>query len=363
MAAQSRWYSIGSWPRMAGASVVSIMVQAAGGECQVSPQPPRPSSLRTSTRSAARRSMKLCRVALRLGQPALHEIEPDRGDLQPAPMLGGRSSGVKRGGRPVAPRPVASPLLARPPASHAGSRRRAAPSGRRLGRTRLRRRFAPRRARMRVQDLDTPVVTIHLDVMEDNIRRVQAHLDRHGIGNRAAHQDAQDPRDRADAARRRRERDRLPEDRRGRGVRRSRRRARRPAHVQRPRPPEAGPPDGGRAPRRAADGGARQRGRRAGPVGGGRAARPGRPLRRRVRHGGRPERRADAGGRVRSGAGGHEAPANGLPGPDDVPQPRPRHPGLLRAGARAVQARGHPGADRLRRRHARPLRASTSSRC
>ncbi len=38
---------------------------------------------------------------------------------------------------------------------------------------------------MRVQDLDTPVVTIHLDAMEDNIRRVQAHLDRHGIGNRA----------------------------------------------------------------------------------------------------------------------------------------------------------------------------------
>ena len=37
---------------------------------------------------------------------------------------------------------------------------------------------------MRIQDLDTPVVTIHLDVMEDNIRRVQAHLDRHGIGNR-----------------------------------------------------------------------------------------------------------------------------------------------------------------------------------
>jgi len=38
---------------------------------------------------------------------------------------------------------------------------------------------------MRIQDLDTPVVTIHLDVMEDNIRRVQTHLDRHGIGNRA----------------------------------------------------------------------------------------------------------------------------------------------------------------------------------
>ncbi len=37
---------------------------------------------------------------------------------------------------------------------------------------------------MKVQDLDTPVVTIHLDAMEENIRRVQAHLDRHGIGNR-----------------------------------------------------------------------------------------------------------------------------------------------------------------------------------
>ena len=35
-----------------------------------------------------------------------------------------------------------------------------------------------------VGDLDTPVVTIDLDIMQDNIRRVQAHLDRHGIGNR-----------------------------------------------------------------------------------------------------------------------------------------------------------------------------------
>jgi D-serine deaminase-like pyridoxal phosphate-dependent protein len=35
-----------------------------------------------------------------------------------------------------------------------------------------------------VSALETPAVTIHLDVMEDNIRRVQAHLDRHGIGNR-----------------------------------------------------------------------------------------------------------------------------------------------------------------------------------
>src|SRR5262245_64351348 len=35
-----------------------------------------------------------------------------------------------------------------------------------------------------VADLETPAVTIDLDIMEDNIRRVQAHLARHGIGNR-----------------------------------------------------------------------------------------------------------------------------------------------------------------------------------
>ncbi len=35
-----------------------------------------------------------------------------------------------------------------------------------------------------VDDLDTPAVTIRLDIMEDNIRRVQQHLDRHGIANR-----------------------------------------------------------------------------------------------------------------------------------------------------------------------------------
>ena len=32
--------------------------------------------------------------------------------------------------------------------------------------------------------LDTPAVTVDLDIMRDNIRRVQAHLARHGIGNR-----------------------------------------------------------------------------------------------------------------------------------------------------------------------------------
>jgi len=35
-----------------------------------------------------------------------------------------------------------------------------------------------------VDDLETPAVTIRLDIMEANIRRVQALLDRHGIGNR-----------------------------------------------------------------------------------------------------------------------------------------------------------------------------------
>src|SRR5262252_6421825 len=35
-----------------------------------------------------------------------------------------------------------------------------------------------------VGDLDTPAVTVDLDIMEDNIRRVQTHLARHGIGNR-----------------------------------------------------------------------------------------------------------------------------------------------------------------------------------
>src|SRR4030095_4877556 len=33
-------------------------------------------------------------------------------------------------------------------------------------------------------ELDTPAVTVHLDVMESNIRRVHGHLARHGIANR-----------------------------------------------------------------------------------------------------------------------------------------------------------------------------------
>jgi D-serine deaminase-like pyridoxal phosphate-dependent protein len=35
-----------------------------------------------------------------------------------------------------------------------------------------------------VADLDTPAVTVHLDVMDSNLRRVHGHLARHGIANR-----------------------------------------------------------------------------------------------------------------------------------------------------------------------------------
>jgi len=37
---------------------------------------------------------------------------------------------------------------------------------------------------MRVSDLDTPAVTVRVDLMEDNIRRVQARLSALGVGNR-----------------------------------------------------------------------------------------------------------------------------------------------------------------------------------
>src|SRR5918994_303909 len=33
-------------------------------------------------------------------------------------------------------------------------------------------------------DLDTPAVTVHLDVMDSNIRRVHGHLAQHGVANR-----------------------------------------------------------------------------------------------------------------------------------------------------------------------------------
>jgi D-serine deaminase-like pyridoxal phosphate-dependent protein len=35
-----------------------------------------------------------------------------------------------------------------------------------------------------VAELETPAVTVHLDVMEDNLKRVQDHLTRHGLANR-----------------------------------------------------------------------------------------------------------------------------------------------------------------------------------
>ena len=35
-----------------------------------------------------------------------------------------------------------------------------------------------------IAELETPAVTIDVAVMEDNVRRIQAHLDRHGIAAR-----------------------------------------------------------------------------------------------------------------------------------------------------------------------------------
>ena len=86
-----------------------------------------------------------------------------------------------------------------------------------------------------ITDLETPAVTVDLDIMEDNIRRVQAHLARHGHRQPPAHQDPQDPRDRQDADGGGRHRHHLPEARRGRGLRRRRGRRRHPAHLQHPR--------------------------------------------------------------------------------------------------------------------------------
>src|SRR5215208_2902028 len=37
---------------------------------------------------------------------------------------------------------------------------------------------------MNAADLDTPAVTVHLDVMDANIRRVHGHLARHSVANR-----------------------------------------------------------------------------------------------------------------------------------------------------------------------------------
>ena len=37
---------------------------------------------------------------------------------------------------------------------------------------------------MLVQDLDTPCAVVDLDVMENNLRRCQTYLDRHGLGLR-----------------------------------------------------------------------------------------------------------------------------------------------------------------------------------
>ena len=42
----------------------------------------------------------------------------------------------------------------------------------------------PKQAMKPVSELETPAVTVLMDVMEDNIKRIQAHLAKHGIANR-----------------------------------------------------------------------------------------------------------------------------------------------------------------------------------
>jgi hypothetical protein len=195
--------------------------------------------------------------------------------------------------------------------------------------------------------------------MEDNIRRVQAHLDRHGIGT-GPHQDAQGPAI---------GRMRLAAGAGGSSARRSARSRcspitaslRRPPHVQHSRPREARPPDGRRPPRRAPDGRARQRGRqRAASRKAG--ARHGRTsLRHRVRH-----RRRPNGVQTPQAAFGLAQTVAKLPtwtsGPRDVPEPRSRHAGLLRPRAPSCSSGRASRSDRVRRR-LRPSSASRDSRC
>ncbi len=126
---------------------------------------------------------------------------------------------------------------------------------------------------MRVQDLETPVVTIHLDMMEDNIRRVQAHLDRHGMGNRLHIKTHKVPAigrmqlaggASGIACQKIGEIEVFADHGVAPDVLLS---------LQHPRAREARPPDGSRPARRTSHGRARQRGRGARPLGGGRPPR------------------------------------------------------------------------------------------
>ena len=238
MAAQSRWYSIGSWPRIAGREGrlddgprrrrrVPGLAPAARGRRRSC----------TSTSSDAAPVDELARVALRLGQPALHEIEPDRGDLHGPHAR--RTLFECQARAALRARRIAEPLEERVAASHAWERSARRPG--RDGRPRPNAATPP----LRTQEGTHEGPGSRNPGRHDPSRRHGGqHPPRAGAPRPprdrepAPHQDAQDPRDRPDADGGGRDRDHLPEARRGRGVRRSRRRRRRPPHLQHPRPRE-----------------------------------------------------------------------------------------------------------------------------
>ena len=187
-----------------------------------------------------------------------------------------------------------------------------------------------------VRDLDTPSVTVDLHIMEANLSRVQAHLSKHGIGNRPHIKTPQDPGARQDADAGRRHRHHLPEAGRGRGVRRCRRRRRRAADLQHRRLAQDRAADPAQQAHQEADRRVRQRGGGARHLRGGEAARRHRALPGRVRHRLRPQRRAVAAGGVRPRAHRDEAAGPAVRGPDELPQ-RPQDRRVLHRGAVAVQ--------------------------
>ena len=70
---------------------------------------------------------------------------------------------------------------------------------------------------MHIQDLDTPCAVVDLDVMENNLRRCQTYLDRHGLNLRPHIKTHKIPEFAHLQVRTRREGRQLPEARRGRG--------------------------------------------------------------------------------------------------------------------------------------------------
>ena len=167
-----------------------------------------------------------------------------------------------------------------------------------------------------IAELETPAVTIDVAVMEDNAPHPGAHLDRHGIAARPHIKTHKIPalgklQMKAGAAGITCQKLGEVE------VRRCRRGGRRASHLQHPRPPEDRAPDGASEAPQAPRGCARQRGGRQRTVRRRPAPRHYGALSHRVRHRHGAQRRADAAGRARSRARGHEAAAHGVRGHHD----------------------------------------------